>query len=211
MYPLFFICALGLVAVTPLHFLSVEHVKLEAKYGKEKGAKIGEICSYISGWGFFLFWIGTWVSPQPRFSIPAFQNQLFSIPFADLAVPMLHLVVFVPLFAVGAWLGVKGVSGTTLKVAETHRTERIITTGVYSIVRHPQYFGGLLAHMGITFLLSAWYSLLSTPLMIALIFLMSRKEEEELIREFGKEYEDYRKSVPMIVPRILARQNRKNC
>jgi protein-S-isoprenylcysteine O-methyltransferase Ste14 len=47
--------------------------------------------------------------------------------------------------------------------------------------------------------------------MIALIFLISRKEEEELIREFGKEYEDYAKNVPMIVPRTRARQNRKNC
>jgi protein-S-isoprenylcysteine O-methyltransferase Ste14 len=117
----------------------------------------------------------------------------------------------VPLFVVGAWLGIGGVNETTLKVAETHRTERIITTGVYSVVRHPQYSGGLFAHVGITFLLSAWYSLLSTPLMIALIFLMSRKEEEELIREFGKEYEDYAKNVPMIVPRTRARQNRKNC
>jgi protein-S-isoprenylcysteine O-methyltransferase Ste14 len=44
--------------------------------------------------------------------------------------------------------------------------------------------------VGISFLLSAWYSLLSTPLMIALVYLISRKEEEELIKEFGKKYED---------------------
>jgi protein-S-isoprenylcysteine O-methyltransferase Ste14 len=34
------------------------------------------------------------------------------------------------------------VKEVTLKVAETHRTEKIVTRGVYSIVRHPQYLGG---------------------------------------------------------------------
>lgn len=102
----------------------------------------------------------------------------------------------------GAWLGVQSVREITLKVAETHRTEKIVTTGVYSIVRHPQYLGGLLAHIGISFLLFAWYSLLSTPLMFILIFLISKKEEKELIREFGKEYEEYQKKVPMFIPKM---------
>ncbi len=105
----------------------------------------------------------------------------------------------------GFWLGIKGVKETTLKVAETHRTETIVTAGVYSIVRHPQYLGGLLAHAGISFLLSAGYSLFSTPLMIILIYLISKKEEEELVREFGKEYEDYKKKVPMLIPRLRSR------
>jgi len=87
-------------------------------------------------------------------------------------------------------------------VSETHRTERVVTTGVYSIVRHPQYLGGLLAHLGISFLLSASYSLLSTPLMITLLYLISRREEEELTKEFGKKYEDYKKRVPMLIPRL---------
>ena len=152
---LFFVCALGVVAVVPLHLLSVEHVSLERRYGKKKGIRIGEICSFISGWGFFLFWIGIWVSPQPRFTPPFFQNPFLSFPFTDFTVSVFHLIVFVPFFAAGAWLGVKGVSETTLKVAETHRTEKIVTTGAYSIVRHPQYFAGLLAHVGISFLLSA--------------------------------------------------------
>jgi protein-S-isoprenylcysteine O-methyltransferase Ste14 len=202
---LFLICLLGVIAVVPLHFLSVEHVKLEAKYGKEKGTRIGEIYSFISGWGFFLFWIGIWVSPQLRFTVPIFRDLSLLVPFVDFVVPVFHLIVFAPFSAVGAWLGIRGVSETTLRVAETHRTERIVTTGVYSVVRHPQYFGGLLAHVGISFLLSAWCSLLSTPLMALLIFLISRKEEEELIREFGKEYEDYRKRVPMLVPRLEVR------
>ncbi len=197
----FFICAVGLIAVIPLYFLSVMHLKLQEKYGKEKGIKIGEISGVISGWGFFLFWFGMWVSPQPRFTFPVFQNLSVLVPAIGFSIPMLHLAIFLPFFTAGVWLGIEGVVETTLKTAETHRPDKIVTKGVYSIVRHPQYLGGLLAQVGISFLLSAWYSLLSTPLMAVTIYLISWKEEEELIKEFGNEYEDYKKKVPMLVPR----------
>jgi protein-S-isoprenylcysteine O-methyltransferase Ste14 len=197
MYIWFLISVLGAIAVIPLHFLSVEHLKLQERYGKEKGTKIGEIYGIISGWTFFFFWIGIWTSPQPRFTVQILQNLSVLLPVVNFSIPLLHLMICIPFLMPGAWLAVDGVKEMTLKAAETHRTEKIVTAGVYSIVRHPQYLGGLLAHVGISFLLSAWYSLLSTALMAVLIYLVSRKEEEELIREFGKEYEDYKKKVPM--------------
>ncbi len=202
MYIWFFICVLAVIAAIPLHFLSVEHLKLQERYGKEKGTKIGEILGLVSGWGFFFFWMGIWVSPQPRFTVPILQNLSVSVPVVNFSIPLLHLIICTLFLIPCAWFAIKGVKETTLRVAETHRTEKIVTTGVYSIVRHPQYLGGLLAHVGICFLLSARYSLLSSPLIVILIYLISRKEEEELIREFGKEYEDYKKKVPMLIPRL---------
>lgn len=182
--------------------MSLEHLKLEEKYGKEKGKNIGEIYGVVSGWGFFLFWFGIWFSPQTRFTIPIFQDFFIRLSVINLTIPLLHLLIFIPFFVAGAWFGIKGVAETTLKVAETHRAERIVTTGVYSIVRHPQYLGGLIAHIGFSFLLSALYSLLSSPLIAVLIVLISRKEEKELTKEFGEEYADYKKKVPMLLPRL---------
>lgn len=209
----FFISVLGIIVIMPLLFLSVEHLKLQKRYGNEKGTKIGAVCSLISGWGFFLFWIGIWVSPQPRFIIPLLQNLAIVVPVVNFSIPLLHLMVFAPFFAAGTWLGIKGVKEATLKVAETHKTEKIVKRGVYSSVRHPQYLGGLLAHVGISFLLSAWFSLLSTPLMVVLVYLLSRKEEKELLREFGKEYVEYKEKVPMLIPnlrKLMLRQLEKN-
>ena len=197
----FFICVLGAITVMPAHFLSVEHLKLQSRYGKKKGTEIGKILGLISAWGFFLFWMGIWISPQPRFVLPFFQNLTTLIPIVGFSIPLVNLIISIFFVMLGAWFGIKGVKQTTLKVAETHRTEKIVTTGVYSIVRHPQYFGGLLAHVGVSFLLSAWYSLLVSPLIVVLVYLVSKKEEEELIREFGKEYKDYTKKVPMFIPR----------
>jgi protein-S-isoprenylcysteine O-methyltransferase Ste14 len=182
--------------------LSVEHLKLQELYGLEKGAKVGEIYGLISGWGLFFFWMGMWVSPQPRFSIPLLRNLSVLVPIVNFSIPLFHLIIFIFFLVLGAWLAIKGLIETTLRVAETHRTEKIIARGVYSVVRHPQYLGGLLSHVGISFLFSAWYSLLLTPLMVIVIYLISKKEEEELIKEFGIEYKDYKKKVPMLIPKL---------
>ncbi len=148
----------------------------------------------------FIFWVGLWVSPQPIFIIPIFSNSIISI--AGLSIPILHLIISLPLIVVGAWFGIEGVKETGMELAETHRSpKKILNTGIYSTVRHPQYFGWILAHLGISILLSVWYSILFTPVLIALIYLISKKEEDELIKEFGKEYEAYQKKVPMLIPR----------
>jgi protein-S-isoprenylcysteine O-methyltransferase Ste14 len=185
------------------YFLSLEHLKLEEKYGKGKGKKIGEIYGLISGWGFFLFWFGIWLSPQERFMIPVLQDFSIQITILGLAIYLINFLIFIPLFVVGGWFGIKGVIQTTLKVAETHRTKRIVTKGIYSIVRHPQYLGGILAHIGFSFLFSALGSLLVTPLVILMIFIISWKEEKELSKEFGKEYREYKKKVPMLIPEVF--------
>jgi len=198
----FFFFLLGFIVTIPLYLLSLEHSKLEGKYGKARGKRIGEIFGMVSGWGFFLFWFGIWLSPQDRFALPFLQEFSIQIPILNLTIYLINSLIFTPLFIAGAYFGVGGVIQTSLKVAETHRAERIATRGVYSVVRHPQYLGGILAHIGFSIFLSALYSLLATPLVIAVIYIISWKEETELTNEFGKGYVDYQKKVPMIIPRL---------
>lgn len=114
---LFFICILGVVSVIPIHFSSVEHLRLEEKYGRNKG-RVGKTYSLISGWGFFLFWAGLWFSPQSRFIVPVFPNLAVTVPVASFTIQIAHLIIFVPFFFIGAWLGIEGVKETTLRVAE---------------------------------------------------------------------------------------------
>jgi protein-S-isoprenylcysteine O-methyltransferase Ste14 len=191
--------------MVPFHFLSVEHLKLQQKYGKEKGIKIGNLLGLISGWGFFIFWFGVWLSPQPRFTLPILSDLALFIPIINISFSLMHLIISTPFIIIGAWLGIGSVRETTLKVAETHRAEKVITSGLYSVIRHPQYFGGILAHIGISFLLSSFLSLITTPVVILLNYLISWKEEKELLKEFGKEYEDYKYKVPMFLPKLRKR------
>jgi len=192
--------------MVPLHFLSVEHLKFQKKYGENKGKKITGVLGLTSGWGFFIFWFGIWISPQPRLIIPLMQNPNFIIPIINFSIPIFHLIISIPFILIGAWFGIGSVRETSLKVAETHRTERIVSTKIYSLIRHPQYFGGVLAHIGISFLLSSLFSLIFTPLVILLNILIAWKEEKELIKEFGEDYETYKENVPMFFPKLKKRK-----
>ena len=198
----FYISLVGFVSIILLYFLSLEHLKLEEKYGKQQGEKIGEILGITSGWGFFLFWFGIWLSPQDRFIISFFQHSSLQTPLLNFKFYLVNLLIFIPFFIVAAWFGIRGVTDISLKVAETHRAEKVVTTGVYSIIRHPQYFGGILAHIGFCFLMSGLYSLLVTPLVIAVVCVISWKEEQELLKEFGHDYEEYKAKVSMFIPKF---------
>ncbi len=199
---LFILSLIGAIALLPVHFLSVEHTKLDARYGKEKGKRVGGYLGVISGWGYFLFLFGIWLSPQDQFMLPIFDDvgimvmDMFSISGIDL---LFGLVFIIP----GAWLGIKGVRDLGLEASETHRADTIVTEGIYSKVRHPQYLGAMLSHIGISLLLSQLYALLVTPIIILRDFIACRKEERELIREYGERYQRYRKQVPMLLPRLL--------
>lgn len=190
----FLLSIVGLLFVVPIHFLSVEHFRLDSRFGKEKGFKIGAALGMISGWGFFLFLFGLWISPQERFSL-----QITGINL--LGVPLSHLLLAIGFLLPGGYLGIKGVTEMGLKAAETHRAERVISTGVYSKVRHPQYLGAILAHVGASLLFSAYYSILVTPLIIVVNWILCWKEEKELVREFGDDYREFQSSVPMLFPR----------
>jgi len=202
MYILFFIFALGVVVALPLYFLSVEHVKLQERYGKQKGTKIGERFGRISADLLFFSLIGIWFSPQPGFIVPVFQNLFVRVPVINFPIPLFHLIIFVSFVLPGVWFLIQSVKGLSRKVSETHRAEKVVSTGIYATVRHP-HTGWFLVHLGFCFLLSGWYALLSTPFIFILLYLISRKEEEaELTKDFGEEYEKYKKKVPMFVPRL---------
>ncbi|MBT7347232.1 isoprenylcysteine carboxylmethyltransferase family protein [Candidatus Bathyarchaeota archaeon] len=171
----------GFLLVLPVYFVSVEHVMLMERFGDTRGERVGDFLGYISGWGMFLFMIGMWVSPQRVFRYP-FQGFYF---------------VALGIQLVSALIGLLGLKELGLAVSETHRPEMVVTSGVYSFVMHPQYLAAIIAHIGFSFERVALDSLLLTPLVVTIIYIICRKEEVELVREFGDEYKRYQKRVPM--------------
>ncbi len=198
----FTLSVMGLIGVVPLHFWSVEHEMLHERFGREKGRKVGEALGLISGWGSFLFSIGVWLSPQPHFSLLSAVSTGVKILGAHIHLSPVNAALAIPFIAAGGWLGVRGVAEVSLKVAETHRADRVMTAGVYSKVRLPQYLGGIISHVGVSLLLSAWYFLLLTPIIGVLYYILSWKEEQELVKEFGGECMKYQGEVPMIIPKL---------
>ncbi len=202
MYLLFFVFAVCAIVTIPIHFMSVEHTKLQKKFGEEKGIKVGEVYGRISGDLLFLSLIGLWLSPQPRFVLSFFQNPSFSVPVINFPIPLIHLIIFIVCAATGVWLLFQSVAGLTIKVSESHRPEKVITRGIYGRVRHPQYLGFLLTHIGFSFLLSGLFALIATPVIFLILYVFAHKEETELANDFGQDYKEYQKKVPMLVPRF---------
>lgn len=202
MYILFFVFALCAVAAMPIHLVSVEHIKLQQRHGKDKGIRIGEIYGRISGYMLFVSLIGLWFSPQPRFTIPILRRLSFSVPLANVPIPLIQIIIFVPFVIFGVIYLSKSVTGLTRKVSEAHHPDRVVTTGVYARVRHPQYLGFLLLHIGFSVLMSGLFALLSTPLVFVMLYFFARKEEVELTNEFGSDYARYKQTVPMLIPKV---------
>jgi protein-S-isoprenylcysteine O-methyltransferase Ste14 len=93
-------------------------------------------------------------------------------------------------------------SGLRIVFGERRETPEVIRKGVFSLVRHPIYLSALLFYVA---LLVASFSLLALGVWIVTIVFyiyISRYEEKLLTERFGKEYEEYMKEVPMLIPRI---------
>jgi len=76
------------------------------------------------------------------------------------------------------------------------KTTKLVTTGIYSIVRHPQYLAGMLLGFSAILISQHWLVLiLGIPFMI-IFYIAGWDEDKSCTKKFGKEYEDYIKKVP---------------
>jgi protein-S-isoprenylcysteine O-methyltransferase Ste14 len=69
-------------------------------------------------------------------------------------------------------------------------------------VRHPQYTGLFIALFGEGIV--HWPTVFSValfPLIVLAYYFLARSEERKVEEEFGDEYREYRKRVPMFIPR----------
>lgn len=76
--------------------------------------------------------------------------------------------------------------------------KKLVTEGIYKYSRHPQYLG---MGMIIVAWMFAWPTIPTTimgMIMLVVYYRLSRTEEKELEKEFGKKYLEYRKRVPFL-------------
>ena len=96
-------------------------------------------------------------------------------------------------------------SGIHTVFSEYTEQPRMISTGLFSFVRHPVYLGALLVYIGmLVFLLAP----LALVVFIAVFFLydwLALDEETRMLKVFGQRYEDYRHQTPKWLPRLFRR------
>jgi protein-S-isoprenylcysteine O-methyltransferase Ste14 len=82
---------------------------------------------------------------------------------------------------------------------QEERKQRVISTGVYAIVRHPMYLGGILMFFGAPLLIGSGYGLLAGLALTILLMARITGEEEML----GRELDGYREYMQKVRYRLV--------
>jgi len=88
---------------------------------------------------------------------------------------------------------------STLVIKEDHR---LITHGVYRIVRHPIYLGVLIVIFGVPVYASSLNGYLVMSVLIPIVLNRIRIEERLLTDEFGDAYREYQETTKKVIPFI---------
>ena len=182
------------------------------------------ICGYL--WLILLvIWLAAWgQSKRTRERQPVGSSLIHFIPFT-LAFPMMfhpwtHVpwlqrrllpssqlldVLSIALTALGVWVAVwarlslgKNWSGAvTVKVEH-----QLVRRGPYAWVRHPIYTGLLLAMVGMALARNQLCGVFAVALLWLGAWLKSRDEERLMLKTFGADYEDYRRSTGALFPQL---------
>ncbi len=130
--------------------------------------------------------------------------------FPKLLPTSLNIIVSVPLIVIGLFLMIWSVlnfvrvKGTPVPF---NPPPKLVTTGPYAHVRNPMLTGVFVLLFGLGVLLRS-ISLVSifTPLFILFnVWELKAVEERELEKRLGRDYVEYKKMVPMFIPRLKVR------
>ena len=79
----------------------------------------------------------------------------------------------------------------------------LVTTGIYTRMRHPQYSGVILAATGFLIQWPTLLTLILFPFVVGMYYRLAMREEIDVEEKFKAEYLDYRKDVPAFVPKVF--------
>ena len=77
-------------------------------------------------------------------------------------------------------------------------TTKLVDTGIYSIVRHPQYLAGILLNIALLLLTQHWLSVIAGIIAVIIMYFDTLKADARLIEKFGEDYKNYMESVPRL-------------
>jgi protein-S-isoprenylcysteine O-methyltransferase Ste14 len=167
----------------------------------ESGRRSGTIVDRLSATGDVLF---RWRSYMPLLLIPLFALSVSDdrppTPFAwelvAFAVALCGLVFRA--FVIGT-----APEGTSTRGTRRPTADRLMTSGAYSMVRHPLYFANTLMWLGCAILSGTWF----LPVIVVLLSFIyheriAAREEAFLDNTFGETFREWTRTVPAMIPDV---------
>jgi protein-S-isoprenylcysteine O-methyltransferase Ste14 len=106
------------------------------------------------------------------------------------------------------WFGV-ALRNYSIKILGKHFTPTIqlqqdhdlITTGPYSVIRHPSYLGALMAIVGIAIFFNSLIGTLAACIAMMIAYIVRITAEEKALKSlFGSKYQEYQKRTKKLIP-----------
>lgn len=115
-------------------------------------------------------------------------------------------------FLIGILLGLSGavlamiasrvISVSTVADMRTDRKAELVTDGIYSRIRHPLYLATLLVILALAFIYPFPVVIVFSICMMSYTLIGAYFEERKLIKHYGEEYLEYKKTAGFILPRF---------
>jgi len=169
----------------------------------------------------YFYWIGSSFERIQTYTLRVFVGQLIEgillLFFFQQLFGKEHILLFQPTLStqlIGFLLVVIGVGIAFLAKQQLgdewvyasayiqQKAKRLITTGAYSIVRHPIYTGILVSYLGAELLAGSWIWI-SMLFFLIPFYVQARKEEKLLLQHFGQKYKKYQSQTKMLIPFIF--------
>jgi len=84
----------------------------------------------------------------------------------------------------------------TISTLLRKQTDSVISSSVFSVVRHPMYLGSILIYLAMVCFLPHWIMAILTAVNVIYIYWFMVIEEKQDILKYGADYERYMGSVP---------------
>jgi len=145
------------------------------------------LTAYVLAWAFGIGYVPTFEFLFSGLLGP----DLFYLVFTYVFFPATAVIMAIGvLLIVFGWKQIHGAKG------------KLVTTGIYAHIRHPQYTGFLLLTLGMNLEWTTIFTLLLWPVLVFVYYRLAKTEDKEVEAQFGEEFREYKQKVPMFLPRI---------
>ncbi len=187
-------------------FFAISFVKPKKRVEwRTMGAFIGFLVALFTemyGFPLTIYFLSAWMGKSypvlDPFSHPSGHLVLVFLGLAHspAAMAMLHLITNSIIFF-GFYLMYKG-----WLLIHGARGEKLVTEGVYSYVRHPQYSGLFLITIGFLIQWPSVTTLIMWPILMFAYYKLAMREERDMEEQFGQEFLEYKTRVPAFLPKF---------
>jgi protein-S-isoprenylcysteine O-methyltransferase Ste14 len=138
--------------------------------------------------------VPSWPQIARRIRVPL--GFLFAGAYIWLSKPTSHSIL------IGSAIAFIGLTVRALSSGHVRKNEQLTMSGPYAYIRNPLYFGSIVMAAGFTIAARSWWIALIAAVFFFAIYFPVIRAEEEYLRGHFSEFEEYKRKVPRLFPRL---------